>query len=195
MTDPAARAPRRLAALVAISALAMVVAILGGCSGSEGEEEIDLTALIESAEPTAIVFDQSNPPQLAGVSIDPRKIEAGQCFNEYLFRDASDFVQNVTSIVGCSGPHDHEAYFRTEYPGGEAATYPIDDELERWADARCLEEFEAFVGLEYVLSALEIGAIVPTFEAWTADQDRAVVCYVFPDEGGRLLAPVGDSGI
>jgi len=178
--------------------LALVVAVLAfiaGCSNGDDTELVDLTDLIEPAEPTAIVFDQSNPPQLAGVSIDAREIEAGQCFNQYQFRDASDFVQNVTSIVGCNGPHDHEAYFRTEFPAGETATYPLDDELERWADARCLEEFEAFVGLEYVLSALEIGAIVPTFEDWTADEERAVVCYVFPDEGGRLLAPVRNSGI
>ena len=97
--------------------------------------------------------------------------------------------------MSCNGPHDREAYFRTEFPGGENARYPIDDELERWADTTCLDEFEGFVGLDYVLSALEIGAVVPTFEAWTDEGDRAVICYVFPDQGGRLLDSVRNSGI
>ena len=170
--------------------------LVAACSGGDGDDDADtVDQLIDSVEPTAIVFDPNDPPQLAGTSTNPSLIEAGECFNEYLFRDRSDFVQQVTTIVGCEGPHDREAYFRTEFPGGETASYPLGDDLERWADTTCLDEFEDFVGLEYVLSRLEIGAIVPTFEGWTDDGDRAVICYVFPDEGGRLLASVRGSGI
>ena len=166
------------------------------CTGADDPDPRSaIDALIESTEPTPIVFDPNDPPQLAGRTVNPATIDAGECFNEYLFRDASDFVQQITTIVGCEGPHDREAYFRAEFPGGETAAYPLENELERWADLTCLDEFESFVGLEYVLSSLEIGTVVPTFDGWTDDGDRAVVCYVFPDGGGRLLASVEDSSI
>lgn len=177
-------------------ALTLVAAVfIAACSGSdEAPDDNALDGFIEVAFPTAVVFDPTDSPQIAGTSINPSKLEAGDCFNEYLYRDGSDFVQQVTSVVACDGPHDREAYFDTEFPGGENASYPLDDELERWADTTCLDEFEDFIGLDYVLSALEIGAVVPTFERWT-DQDRAVICYVFPDQGGRLLASVRGAGI
>ena len=52
------------------------------------------------------------------------------------------------------------------------------------------------MGLEYVLSKLEIGVIVPSFETWTDDADRNVICFVFPDEDDRRLrTSVANSGI
>ena len=70
------------------------------------------------------------------------------------------------------------------------------DNLRRWAERACLDEFESFVGLEYVLSKLEIGAIVPSFETWTDEGDRNVICFIFPDEDGRRLrTSVADSGL
>lgn len=176
--------------------LAGLLASVSACTSSpDAPVTSPIDDLIVEAVPTALVFDSTDSLQLAGVSTNPARIEFGQCFNEYLFRDQADFVQQVTTVVGCDGPHDREAYFTREYPGGEHASFPLDDELERWADRVCLDEFESFVGLEYVLSALEIGAIVPTFEGWTDDADRNVICYVFPDQGGRLLASVAGSGI
>lgn len=184
--------------LLAAAAVLVAFALLAGaCSGSDdvNSEGNDAAGFIEAVTPTASVFDPSDPDQISGLSVNPSELEGGDCFNEYLYRDGSDFLQQVTSVVSCNGPHDREAYFRTEHPGGESANYPVDDELSRWADVTCLEEFEAFVGLDYVLSELEIGAVVPTFESWTNDGDRAVICYVFPDEGGRLLDSVRNSGI
>ena len=179
-----------------IAVVAITAAMATACSGgSDDARSSAIDELIDTAEPTTVVFDSSDSVQLAGTTINPSKIQEGQCFNEYLFRDRSDFVQQVWTIVTCNGPHDHEAFFRTEFPAGENASYPLDDELERWADVTCLDEFQDFVGLEYVLSELEIGAIVPTFERWTDDGDRAVICHVFPDQGGRLLDSVRNSGI
>ena len=187
-----------LRVLVALTSSLIAVGLLvSACAGSDGVggDGADIDVFIEAVTPTAIVFDPNDPLLLSGLSVEPSELDAGDCFNEYLYRDASDFLQQVTSVVSCNGPHDREAYFRTEYPGGENASYPIDDELDRWADVTCLDEFESFVGLDYVLSALEIGAVVPSFDGWTNDGDRAVICYVFPDQGGRLLESVRNSGI
>lgn len=167
------------------------------CSGaSDSGQTSDEDAFIVEAEPTSETFDASDPEQLAGVSTSPSNIDAGDCFNEYVYRDSADFLQQITTIVGCDGPHDREAYFRTEYPADDDDPAPPEDTLIRWAQGACLDEFESFVGLEYVLSALEIGAIVPTFETWTNAGDRNVICFVYPDEAGqRLRISVANSGL
>lgn len=195
MSDRPAKLASPLTALLV--ALVFVTLVASACSSTEPEDDTTTIAdlIVDDEDDTSRVFDSSDSPTLAGVSTNPSEIEAGQCFNEYLFRDQADFLQQVTTIVGCDGPHDREAYFTREYPSGESDAYPLDAELERWAESTCLDEFENFIGLEYVLSALELGVIVPTFERWTDDGDRNVICYVYPDEGGRLLASVEGSGI
>ena len=165
-----------------------IVLIAASCSGSSASDETsEGSTIIVEAEPTPETFDASDPDLLSGVATSPSLIEEGDCFNEYVYRDQADFLQQITTLVGCTGPHDREAYFRTEYPSDEGDPAPPEETLRRWAERECLDEFEAFVGLEYVLSKLEIGAIVPTFESWTDDGDRAVICFVFPDEPGRRL--------
>jgi len=179
-----------------IVAFALALLIVACSSGNEEAGGTDAGAFIVEAEPTPDTFDASDPEQLAGVSTSPSKIESGDCFNEYVYRDRADFLQQITTLVGCDGPHDREAYLVAEYPGGDDAPAPPEETLRRWAESACLEEFEAFVGLEYVLSALEIGAIVPTFETWTDEGDRNVICFVFPDEAGRRLrTSVANSGL
>ncbi len=173
-----------------------ITLLAAACTGDSDGDNTDATSIIVEAEPTPETFDASDPEQLAGVSTNPSQIRAGDCFNEYVYRDRSDFLQQITTLVGCDGPHDREAYFLTEYPAGEGEPAPPDETLRRWADSACLEEFEDFVGLEYVLSQLEIGAIVPTFETWNEDDDRNVICFVYPDEPGRRLREsVANSGL
>jgi len=183
--------------IITAASIATAIAVLVSCtSAGDDDTSADDDAIIVDAEPTSETFDASDPDQLAGVSTQPSSIEAGDCFNEYVYQDRADFLQQITTIVGCDGPHDREAYFETEYPADEDDPLPPEDTLQRWADAACLEEFEDFVGLEYVLSALEIGAIVPTFETWTDEGDRKVICYVYPDEPGqRLRTSVANSGL
>lgn len=192
--------PSELLSRWTLIALGLVLVVfVGACAGGDDTDDSSRTdGLIEEQDeedPADLVFDSSDSIKLAGVSVNPSEIEPGDCFNEYLFLDQSDFVQQVTTVVGCDGPHDREAYFTRQYAGSELDNFPLEEELDQWSQSMCLDEFEEFIGLEYVLSALEIGAIIPTFEGWTDDGDRNVTCYVYPDEGGRLLASVAESGI
>lgn len=166
------------------------------CSGGSAETTVDPTGIIVEAEPTPETFDPTDSDQLAGVSTSPSAIEAGECFNEYVYPDSTDVVQQITTVVGCDGPHDREAYFRIEYPADDGDPAPPEDTLQRWGEAQCLEEFKSFVGREYVLSLLEIGVIIPTFETWTDENDRGVICYVYPDQADRRLkSSVRNSGL
>jgi len=166
------------------------------CTRGSADGETIAPEIIVEAEPTSDTFDASDPEQLSGVSTNPSNIKAGDCFNEYVYQDRADFLQQITTLVGCDGPHDREAYFLTEYPADDEDPAPAEETLRRWAERACLDEFESFVGLEYVLSKLEIGAIVPSFETWTDEGDRNVICFVFADEDGRRLrTSVADSGL
>ncbi len=178
------------ACVIAVVAFGLVL----GCSSPSADDD-DAESLIVGVEPTVYQFDPNDSSQLAGVSTSPSDLTRGDCFNEYLYRDQADFLQQVTTLVGCRTPHDREAYHVAEYPADDTEPYPLGDELERWTQDRCLEEFEDFIGLEYVLSLLEIGTIVPTFDAWLNDGDRKVICFVYPAEGGRLRESVRNSGI
>jgi len=178
-----------------LTACAVIVAATA-CSGSDPTDDPLPLGIIVDAEPTPEAFDASDPEQLSGVSTNPSNLRAGDCFNDYVYLDSAEFLQQITTLVGCDGPHDREAYFLTEYPADDDAPAPPEDTLRRWAEAACLEEFESFVGLEYVLSKLEIGVIVPTFETWNEEDDRNVICFVFPDEADRRLrTSVANSGL
>lgn len=192
---PTRRRSRTARCKLALGVLGLAI-LASACTGAGSDAAADTDPIIVDAEPTPETFDPTDPETLSGVSTSPSRIRAGECFNEYIYQDSTDFLQQITTIVGCDGPHDREAYFVAEYPAGEDDPLPADDTLKRWADVACLEEFEAFVGLEYVLSRLEIGAIVPTFETWTDEGDRNVICYVYPDEAGRRLrSSAAGSGI
>lgn len=190
----AATAGRRRVAQATIAGLA-VFGALAACSGSDGQDLDSGSDLIVDVEPTVYQFDPNDSSSLAGVSTDPLEISQGDCFNDYLFRDRADFLQNVTTVVRCSTPHDREAYFVTDHPAGEDERFPLNDDLTQWAEATCLKEFEEFVGREYVMSLLEIGTITPGFGEWTDEGIRTLVCYVYPAEGGRLRESVRNSGI
>jgi len=165
----------------------VLITITACAASSDGDDTSDADTIIVEAEPTPETFDASNTGLLAGVATSPSLLQPGDCFNEYIYKDQSDFLQQITTLVGCDGPHDREAYFATEYPSDPGVPMPPEETLRRWAERACLDEFEDFVGLEYVLSRLEIGAITPTFESWTETDDRKVICYVFPDEDDRRL--------
>lgn len=179
------------------AALTLIVTALvaTGCSSDETAEEVDTTTdLIDEADPTP-VFDHTETPRLAGVSTEARAIEPGDCFNHYVYRDAAEFLQQVTAVIDCDVPHHREAYYKTDYPSPKGEPYPREEILKQWAIERCLDKFEDFVGKEYVLSLLELGVTVPEFTHWVEEDDRSVICFVFPDKGGRLTASVKGSGI
>ena len=117
--------------------VAFALALLIPACSSGDEEVVDADAgIIVDAEPTPDTFDASDPEQLAGVSTSPSKIESGDCFNEYIYRDRADFLQQITTLVGCDGPHDREAYLVEQYPGISVFTNASDRCDARQADAR-----------------------------------------------------------
>lgn len=117
----------------------------------------------------------------------------GDCFDN-TFAFESDEAGEVSSLPGvpCADPHDNEVYavFDVEY-----AEFPGDEQMAEDAFGACRARFEAFVGLEYESSTLDIAALYPSTESWAMQDHREVVCAVYDMNGGKLTGSVQGASI
>ena len=104
----------------------------------------------------------------------------GDCFN-----DQDDLTQTEVSevaTVDCSTPHDNEIYFEFSMTD---AVFPGNDAALESSSFRCLDEFEAFVGSDYIDSDLDLFPITPTATSW-AEGDRVVYCALYALDLSKL---------
>ena len=191
---------------VALALLALA-GVMAGCGGDEDEAADDL-APVRILRPDPETVDEADTlrrdglpvvaetDRLEGLIVNRYELEAGQCFNSYLTALGDNRFQELTTVVDCSGPHDGEVYFQVFHPAEAGEPYPGSDEMLTWAQQRCYDQFEGFVGQEYELSELDIGILHPTNETWSdpVGRHREVTCFVEAWRGGRLLGSMRGSG-
>jgi hypothetical protein len=112
------------------------------------------------------------------------RLQVGDCFD----RPEQGVVDGVERVA-CSQPHDAEVYFADDLTGDR---YPGDTTIDEESADRCVDRFEAFVGVSYQASRLEWGAVMPNQTTWEAGS-RHVACYVF-DPDGKLTGTVEGTG-
>ena len=160
---------------------------------TDGENEGD------GDDEDAVVDDATSEDvieRLEGTIVDPLDLEPPDCFNEYQYFDRSQTLQQVTTRVECTRPHDKQMFAAAAHPASDNAPFPGQEELSRFARKACFDAFEEYVGVEYVLSQLEIGIFQPTYETWiNDDKDRQVNCYVQPPSGSRLQGSMEEIGL
>jgi hypothetical protein len=98
-------------------------------------------------------------------------LEVGTCFDD---TDETE-VSNVP-VVDCSEPHDNEVFAVFDYT--ETDTFPGGTEMNAAAQDLCVAEFEAYVGLGYLESELNVFPITPTQGSWD-DGDREIICALY----------------
>jgi len=86
---------------------------------------------------------------------------------------------DTVPVVPCGEPHSDEVYFDFALPDGE---FPGEEGVTTAAQDGCLAEFDAFVGLPYDSSTLDIGWYTPTLQSWE-NGDRIVSCTVYDPAG------------
>lgn len=113
-------------------------------------------------------------------SIDAFQLRVGDCFD-----NSSTSGDEVSDLPGvpCSQPHDYETYAVFDIA---LDSYPSEEQLSELAYDRCLQRFDAFVGLEYESSVLEIVTLYPTSESWSQN-DREVVCALYDMNEEKLV--------
>jgi hypothetical protein len=131
-----------------VLAVAGLAAVVSCAAGADNPDELD---------------------ELGDVSGD--ELTVGHCLAE--FPDAA--VLASIEPLPCSERHSDEIYASGSLADG---AYPGTSAVEVAARDLCLAEFEAFVGIPYDDSVLDIGYLTPTESAWT-DGDRKVLCTIF----------------
>ena len=130
---------------------------------------------------------------IAEGNLDAMEMQIGDCFDDSAGISSEETVE-IQSVHGipCSQPHDNEVYAKFDL---ELDEFPGEEQIVEFADEGCMERFEAFVGLVYEESILDIFYMFPTRETWNLMNDREIVCAVFHAEGEKLSASMKASGI
>lgn len=107
----------------------------------------------------------------------------GECVNLPDGNQISEYEQ-----VDCVEAHDAEVYSLPQNPDGLEAPFPGQATLETFADERCKEDFQGYVGLDYNESVIYSTALTPSQESWDDADDREIVCLLvgepIPQEDG-----------
>ncbi len=161
--------------------VAVLAATAGACSGDGGGDTSttapDTTEVVETTEPPG------RPP--GAVETGLREIDTGQCFDTIDDTRVSDLA---VWVLDCAGPHTYEVYDVVTYDGdgaGRGTDYPGVATVQDWSEQACYDRFEAFVGVRWTISELDIAVWWPSEESW-ARADRTVICTVMSDTGDQL---------
>jgi hypothetical protein len=111
------------------------------------------------------------------------KIKIGDCVVP-----PTDIKAEITSVkvVPCSKPHTQEVFADVTYAatGRNVTTttsdvFPGTAVLRTFADGACLQQFSAYVGVDYRDSTLFYTYMLPSARSWSSKAaDRTVVCIV-----------------
>jgi hypothetical protein len=130
-------------------------AILAGACGDDG--------------PSRDESGRVTHPQSVAVS----RLLTGDCFNDPDADQVGDI--RVVEVVPCEQPHDTEIYHSFTLTEGAR---PDDDALEELAAGQCFPAFDAFVGIEFEISEMDLFLLTPSAEQWD-DGHRTLHCILF----------------
>lgn len=103
-------------------------------------------------------------------------IPVGSCMNADDLRGPE--VSEVP-LVDCNEEHTAEAYHSLLMPPG---VFPGLEAVKTTAEAGCLAEFQAFVGVPYEQSTLTMQYLHPIESSWTKENGREILCLVESQE-------------
>lgn len=97
----------------------------------------------------------------------------GDCFNDPDADQVGDI--RVVEVVPCDHPHDTEIYHSFTLTEGAR---PVNEELEEFAAGQCFPAFDAFVGIQFEISELDLFLLTPSEDQWNAGH-RTLHCVLF----------------
>jgi hypothetical protein len=95
-------------------------------------------------------------------------------------------------VVDCADVHTHEIYATIPSP---EEVFPGVDALGDFAQVKCLEAFEPFVGTSPFDSVLSYTWLVPTLQSWNDEDDREVLCVLMNRDGSTLTGSMRDAAV
>lgn len=160
----------------------VAIALTTGLVACGQEEPDEFESHLDSKQPGG-ADEGSGASHPVGTSTYVSRLEAGDCLVE-----DTDASSRIVTVVACDRPHVSEVFhlFDVSTPEFDVAA------VEAEADERCTLEFEAFVGVPFNDSGLDLTWLTPTEESWERD-DREVVCMVEDADGAELTGSLRDS--
>jgi Septum formation len=138
----------------------------------------------------------SHSATTAGKSTSVFKLKVGECLVP-----PTAIKAEITSInvVACTDPHTQEVFANVTYgsgPPGATTTsvspdFPGTAVMMTYANGACLEQFQAYVGVDYQDSTLYYTYLMPSARSWSSN-DRKIVCLI-TTTGQQLTASVKGS--
>jgi hypothetical protein len=166
---------RRSRARLLLVAVAVAAALpLTGCSA--------LGSLLSAPEPQR---DEVTQEIVEEGQADVFTLRVGDCLTMVQGAEV-----DAVPVVPCGEPHSDEVFYDFQLDDGE---FPGDEAIATAAQDGCLAEFEAFVGLAYESSTLDIGWYVPTADSWEHLDDRVVSCTIY-DPAGDVTGSLAGAG-
>lgn len=153
--------------IFAIAAIGLVAGVVAISRNSDSIEDFFDEIVTETVVDTSALLDPIDLESWSDVVV-------GDCFDED--RDEDGIYPPI--IVDCRSSHDGEFSFigdlpQDAWPGAETASST--------ADALCIEQFEAYVGVEYSESVWYSTGLYPSQDQWD-DGDKTFHCYLYlPD--------------
>lgn len=189
---PGARRRRRLPALLVAGLLVLVA-----CSDEEAPawlEDLATEAATTTTVPPPTTTAPAVPTTVArGNETAALDLVKGTCLADAPFTEGEPTQVTELTTVRCREPHQAEIYEIIQLRPARRAPFPGGDELRRDARRRCRGRFEAFVGIPWTASELELATLQPTRASW-AEGDRAIVCVLFRPDGEDLEGSARNAG-
>lgn len=157
-----------------------VVAGLEGGSGARPDTGADVAGAADDASDDSGELRPIDPLDIAGEIISEYSLVDGDCFNRFEGLAAGRRLA-ITARVDCDEPHWAEVYHTFSLEAAHPAVFPGDDAVRGYALRVCYEQFDAFVGEVYELSAYEIGVFTPNRTNFEHDvaRYRGVHCWLY----------------
>jgi hypothetical protein len=148
------------------------------CSSGDQPASLPTTSVATSMTAAPGVPDGAVATPMNGLTV-------GQCF--VIPTDDAPADGRAVWVVDCSRPHTHEVYDILTYAGPtvKGDDYPGVAAVQTWSEQSCHERFEAFAGIPWTRSSLEIQVWWPSTESWPR-RDRSVICTAFAESEERV---------
>lgn len=119
------------------------------------------------------------------------RMSVGDCWNDPDIGPEATEVFEVPQVP-CDEPHANEVFAVVDLPAGSSAPYPGEFETYLEGFQMCLSRFDAYVGVPFGESPLDIYTLYPIATGW-ADGDREVVCSLYLLDETPLVGTEKDS--
>jgi hypothetical protein len=111
--------------------------------------------------------------ELAAHNVTVFHLKPGDCVSP-----PTDIKAEISQVkvVSCSAPHSQEVFALV--PDTKDETYPGETALQTYASGVCVQQFAAYVGIDYRDSTLFYTFLLPSARGWESVNDRTITCLI-----------------